>query len=565
MVGVRRLTEQLAELRAAWPLLTPDERESAQQAIDDIERRLSIFTPTPGPQTLAAESEADIIGYGGAAGGGKSYLVAGLTLTQHRRSLIIRQQKTQTQKFVQDFAKVLGSRDGYASQSSSWTTEDERLVEFGGLDNDGDEEKWQGRDHDLKAFDEATQMREAQVRYIAGWNRTDIPGQRCRTLLTFNPPTTVEGRWVIKFFAPWLDTKYAGKRAKDGELRYFITLGDNPDYETPVERGKQPLVIVDGKPTYDFDAAAYSAEDIITPKSRTFITARVTDNPYYMETGYVSQLQSLPEPLRSQMLKGDFAAGVEDDANQLIPTDWVERSMDRWCQHRDRGLHAGPMDSMGVDAARGGNMGSNLGAIGKDKMVIARRHGLWFAPLIKIKGVDVNSGSLAASQVIRYRRDGCPVHLDVVGVGTSPYDYLHDNGVHVIPINGAAKSIGTTGGGLLKFINLRAETMWQLREALNPENPEDMQIMLPDDADLLRDLTAPLWWLTPSGIKIESKDEIKKRIGRSPDDGDAVVYAKIDTPKRKVLVGPYAISNEALLRAATNPAGDDSDRFDELK
>ena len=559
MVDIR-LIDALSDAEREWKNLSAEERDAISEIAAAVEKQLEIFTPTPGPQTIAATSEADIIGYGGAAGGGKSYLVAGLALTEHRRTLIIRQQKVQTLKFVQDFTKVLGSRDGYSSQGSQWTY-DNRLIEFGGLDNPGDEEKWQGRDHDLKAFDEATQMREAQVRYIAGWNRTDDPTQRCRTLLTFNPPTTAEGRWVIRFFAPWLDPKYDGVRAKDGELRWFITLGDNPDYETPRERGAAPLVIIDGEIVYDFDPENFSPEDIIVPKSRTFITARVTDNPYYMATGYISQLQSLPEPLRTQMLKGDFSAGVEDDARQVIPTEWVEAAMDRW-RPLDHPLP--PMDSIGVDAARGGNMGSTLGAVGRDKMVIARRHGRWFAPLISIKGVDVNNGGLAATQVIRFRRDNAPVHLDVVGIGTSPYDFLQSNHVHTLGMNGAASSEEFDKSGLLAFVNKRAEWWWRLREALDPDNPDP--IMLPDDEGLLADLTAPLWFLKPRGIQIESKEDIVKRLGRSPDRGDAVAYALVATPKRQTVVG--ALDPQGLTVAATaqyQGDGYSEDRYAELR
>jgi hypothetical protein len=39
------------------------------------------------------------------------------------------------------------------------------------------------------------------------------------------------------------------------------------------------------------------------------------------------------------------------------------------------------------------------------------------------------------------------------------------------------------------------------------------------------DLAAPRWKLTPRGIQVEAKDEIKQRIGRSPDEGDSLVYA----------------------------------------
>jgi hypothetical protein len=54
--------------------------------------------------------------------------------------------------------------------------------------------------------------------------------------------------------------------------------------------------------------------------SRTFIPARLADNPYLGED-YRRTLNLLPEPLRSQLLYGDWKAGQIDDAYQLIPRD----------------------------------------------------------------------------------------------------------------------------------------------------------------------------------------------------------------------------------------------------
>ena len=71
--------------------------------------------------------------------------------------------------------------------------------------------------------------------------------------------------------------------------------------------------------------------------------------------------------------------------------------------------------------------------------------------------------------------------------------------------------------------NVRAEAYWGLREALDPVKGDNLT--LPDDPELLADLVAPHWKLSASGIQIESKDEIKARLGRSPDCGDAVVLA----------------------------------------
>lgn len=547
--------DEIARLTAA---MLPHERMQLDAALGGWE---PLFVPSPGPQTDAFNSRADITGYGGAAGGGKSALIRGLATTSHTRSLIIRQEKTTTRKFVQDITTALGTRDGYSSQTSSWTFTGpdgyQRTIEFAGLENEGDEEKQQGVDYDLKAYDELTQMREAQFRYTVGWARrgdTAPLDQPVRVIVTFNPPTTAEGRWVIKYFAPWLDRKHPNPAA-DGEIRWFATVGDNADYEIDIERGNAPFVIINGRPEYVFDPADYIAEDIITPTSRTFFHAKLADNPYLSRDGaYLRQLQSLPPTLRAQMLKGDFMAGIEDPEDQLIPTAWVEAAMARW-QPRDA---KGPMDSLGVDAARGGNMGSTTGATGNDKMTVARRHGNWFDRILSIKGVNVNDGFLAASQVIRFRTHSAPVHIDVIGIGTSPYDVLTNSNVQTIAVNGSAKAYGMDASGLLAFFNLRAELWWRLREALDPANPDP--IFLPDDSELLADLTAPTWWLGRTGIQVEGKDDIKKRLKRSPDKGDAVVYGLISTPRRRYVIDGY---NEAS--AAALERDYDQSRFDELK
>src|SRR5260221_11561700 len=54
----------------------------------------SVWQPNPGPQTDAYHSTAHIIGYGGAAGGGKSDLLLGKAFTQHKKSIIFRNHYT---------------------------------------------------------------------------------------------------------------------------------------------------------------------------------------------------------------------------------------------------------------------------------------------------------------------------------------------------------------------------------------------------------------------------------------------------------------------------------------
>jgi hypothetical protein len=58
---------------------------------------------------------------------------------------------------------------------------------------------------------------------------------------------------------------------------------------------------------------------------------------------------------------------------------------------------------------------------------------------------------------------------------------------------------------------------------LNPDFGDD--VSLPNDRLLLEDLVSAHWSPRSNGIIIEPKEKIKERLGRSPDDGDAVVMS----------------------------------------
>ncbi len=507
--------------------LTPEERALLDQLLTSDP---TLWRPLEGPQSQAYFSDADIIGYGGAAGGGKTDLACGKALTQHRKCMILRRVGTELTGVIDRLEELVGSRIGFNGQNNIWRFKD-RQIEFGATPNAGDETKYQGRPHDLLVFDEATNFLAMQVRFLLGWLRTTIPGQKCQALLTFNPPTSAEGRWVIEFFAPWLDKKFPNP-ALPGELRYAASLPADAQYPNGrdlwVTDGR-PFVLQGGEPCYEFDPKDYPADEIIRPLSRTFIPSRITDNPYLLGTGYMSTLQALPEPLRSQMLKGDFTAGIEDDPWQVIPTTWVEAAMARWKMPNK----LAPMDSVGVDVARGG----------KDKTVIARRHGMWFDRPDDHPGSATPNGPATAGLVVAAMRNFAVVHIDVIGVGASPYDYLNDMpGVQAVGVNVSESPTRTDRSGHLTFKNQRTQLWWLMREALDPVN--NTGIALPPDSRLLADLCAPKWKLMGREIYVESRDEIIKRIGRSPDYASAYLLALMDTPKRVNLLAAMGIKQQ---------------------
>jgi hypothetical protein len=238
----------------------------------------------------------------------------------------------------------------------------------------------------------------------------------------------------------------------------------------------------------------------------------------FLDDGYMRKLQALPEPLRSQMLLGQFDFTPEDNPMQVIPTEWVDAAQARW---EPVNGEMPPMDSMGVDIARGG----------KDFTEIARRHGSWFDRPISHPGSDTPDGVTAATFVMHARRDDCPVHIDAIGVGTSPTDTLTGWGVYVIPVIANKSSPGTDRSGLLTFTNIRSWMWWKMREALDPANGKNLA--LPPDKDLKEDLCSPRYYQRGSKIYVQSRDEIIKTLKRSPDRGTAYVQALIDTPRRR--------------------------------
>lgn len=473
------------------------------------------FIPNPGPQTVCLASLADETFFGGEAGGGKSMLLCGTAIEDHDRSIIFRREYPQIKGLEDEVTGLLGSRAGYNAQDKIWRLPKGNILEFGSVPHEFDVEKYQGRAHDLKGFDEITHFSEAQYRFLIGWTRSTKAGQRSRVIATGNPPTTPEGYWVVKYWAPWLDPTHPHP-AKPGELRWFTTI-EGADVECA---GPEP-VEVSGR--------------MVQPRSRTFIPATLEDNPDLMATGYASVLEAMPEELRIRLRDGRFDAEVKDNSFQVIPTEWIKQAQARWVSTPPDGIG---MSVLSHDVALGGG----------DANTYARRHGHWYDVVIsdRLKGT-IDPIDLAAKTVTLIR-DGCDIVIDMGGgYGSGVYSHLKNNvqGLEkrLHGHNGSESSGKRARDGKLKFANKRAEVWWKFREALEPNLGEP--IALPPDQELLADLSSALWKLTPRGIAIEEKTEIKKRLGRSPDKGDAVVNA-----------WSYGESSvTARIRVASNPIG----------
>lgn len=448
--------------------------------------------------------------FGGKAGGGKSDLGLGLGMTKHRKTLFLRRQATQLQEVTSRVQELIREGDHWkgVGHGGILVTDAGRAIEFAGCDHENDKQKFKGRAHDLKFWDEVVDFPESVYTFVNGWNRTTIPSQRCRIVCASNPPTTAEGEWVIRRWRAWLDPS-AGNRAGPGELRWYTTIRDKeeefPD-NRPVEFGG----------------------DTFYPRSRSFIPADMLT--LLIRTGYANQLATMPEPLRSIYLKGDFGASKQDAAWQLIPTRWVEMANDRW---HERYKNKGELRALGADPSRGGN----------DKAVVAQRYGAKkpeegavIGPLQTMPGKSIREGKdmLPLIQNAGGGVRGIPTNVDAIGIGSSVVDSAKLlNMADVVPvIVSNAANWRDPKSPLLKFRNQRAAMMWKVRTLLDPERgPPETRLALPPDPELKADLTAPTYEAGVGGVLVESKDDIKERIGRSTDKGDAVGLACWEKPE----------------------------------
>lgn len=498
----------LQEVLAALDGLPVEQKNEAVNAARSATRGMR-FIPQPGPQTEAYFSKADILLFGGSPGGGKTALGMGLALNEHHRTMVVRK------NFV-DLAGCLHTLDNILKEPGAavggnrpvYRKEEGGLIEFVGLGDNVDSK--QGNPHDLIYIDEAAQLPENLIRMLIGWLRTDRPGQRCRVVMGSNPPLDSTGDWMIEFFGPWLDPQHPNP-AQEGELRYFQLSEDGRGY---VECGPDDYIMIQGIRT--------------APQSRTFISSKFTDNAYYDPEEYAKSLAALPDSVRERMVSGNFLLDRDDDVWQAIPTAWVKSAQARWTAAPPVGV---PMCAIGADIAQGG----------ADNTVVVARHDGWFGKPIVIPGTETPDGTAAAAAVVKHRRDNASVIVDLGGGwGGECYGHLKANGIDAIGYLGVKDSVAKTEDRKLGFWNKRSEAYWRLREALDPSQPGGAKIVLPPDSVLLADLCAPRYEVTKKGIKLESKEDVVKRLGRSPDRGDAVAMCWAIGVKTSNLPGGFA-------------------------
>lgn len=206
--------------------------------------------------------------------------------------------------------------------------------------------------------------------------------------------------------------------------------------------------------------------------------------------------------------------------DSLINVQWCYSSAEKTENDVEKGLYA-----LGVDVANSENGDQAALAFGKG------------AYLINVKAFqcpDANQlGKLQVRELIKRNNiDPRLVGVDGVGVGAGTINALKEYDLRVTNLMGGAAAY-TIQNSAYKFKNLRSQMWWQLREDLRSG-----EIHIPNDEELIADLCAPTYKDNDKYIIVESKDEIKKRLGRSPNKGDAAVYWNwVRKQRRKITAG----------------------------
>lgn len=227
-----------------------------------------------------------------------------------------------------------------------------------------------------------------------------------------------------------------------------------------------------------------------------------------------ARLWGLGSAVYANRVLGEFAV---DEGDGVVPLAWAEAAIERWRAWDEAG-RPGEVDALGVDVARSGT----------DLTVIAECVGDVVAALRVTSREDTMattgrvSGVMAASPVRR-------AVVDVIGIGAGVVDRLREQGygAAVVAFNASAGSARKDRSGELGFANARAAAWWGVREALDPAYGPTLA--LPPDDELLGELCAPTWRIVSTGggrIQVEAKDEVTRRLGRSPDKADAVVQSQ---------------------------------------
>lgn len=281
-------------------------------------REIIEFKPQPGPQTDFLASIADVVIYGGAAGGGKSFALLLEPLRHydnaHFGGVVFRRDREQVtnEGGLWDESFSIYPHFGASPNLSDlyWKFPSGASIGFAGLQYDKDVRKWQGSQMPFIGFDELTHFSEFQFFYMLTRNRSAKAGFRSYIRATTNPDAE---SWVREFISFWIDPA-TGLPIKEraGVVRYLVREQDrNFWFDSPADAAAAFPHL------FDLVGADFC-------KSVTFIPADIFDNPALIENdpAYLANLLAAPLIERERLLLGNW--NVKATAGKVYNREWFQ-------------------------------------------------------------------------------------------------------------------------------------------------------------------------------------------------------------------------------------------------
>lgn len=353
------------------------ERKAASASlVTAVTERIEI-RPQPGPQERALACPADILIYGGSAGGGKTWELLLEPVRHHDNKdfgcVIFRRiyPNITNEGGMWDESKKLYPLLGAKENESDlrWVFPKGARIKFAHCQHEKDVESWKGAQIPLLGFDQLEEFTEHQFWYLLSRNRS-LCGVAPYVRATVNPVPADDptGGWVHRLIQWWIDTDSGLPiPERDGVIRWFVRVQDELHW---------------------FDSAADSlfAYPNIPPKSLSFIAARLEDNRKLMEAdpGYLANLLALPLVERERLHGGNWNARPE--AGKVFNRSWftivgAAPNDTRWVRYWDKaGTEAGGCYTVGVkmgwsDSAKRWFVGhvarEQLSHLGRERMIKA--------------------------------------------------------------------------------------------------------------------------------------------------------------------------------------------------
>ena len=211
-----------------------------------------------------------------------------------------------------------------------------------------------------------------------------------------------------------------------------------------------------------------------------------------------------------------LAEFYEDGDSGLIPLSWWYFAVEKWKRIKKSGEKFQP-SAQGVDVSESGS----------DETI----HILIDEYFVHEAEIGKNDTTQIAHHAERHANKGYKTGVDAIGVGTGVVSTMRHDKYRVTAYKGSERTDAMDKTGELKFVNKRSYAYWILRECMNPAN--DDSLALPDDPKLKEDLVGLQYREVAGGkIQIEEKEKVVKRLGRSPDRGDALVIANLMRGRR---------------------------------